>query len=198
MSWWTERQRRDKFVKQRDMMQYRSRAAFKLKELLTRCRLLNRKGPFVDLGAAPGGWSQILRESYPREKVFACDLLDMPTLAGVDFIQTDFLSQDFTQFLKQKGVSTVGGIFSDIAPNLSGQAIVQQAQLAEISEKIQLFSQEFLHPKGFVIQKLFHGESFDAIRASWKKSYGDVRVIKPEASRAESSEVYLMIQKKGV
>lgn len=196
MSWWTERQRRDRFVKQRDVMQYRSRAAFKLKELITRCALEKRRGPFVDLGAAPGGWSQILRECYPEEKIFACDLLEMKPIQGVDFLKTDFLSDEFADFLQQKGVVTVGGILSDIAPNLSGQSIVQQAQMADLAAQILRFAAQFLHPKGFIIQKLFHGECFDEILGNWKKSYSDVRVIKPEASRSESCEVYLIIQKK--
>lgn len=196
MGWWTERQRRDRFVKQRDVMQYRSRAAFKLKELITRCSLEKRRGSFVDLGAAPGGWSQILRDCYPEEKIFACDLLDIKPIQGVSFLKTDFLSDDFVGFLQQSGVATVGGIFSDIAPNLSGHSIVQQAQMADLTAQILKFSAQFLHPKGFIIQKIFHGESFDEILGNWKESYSDVRVIKPEASRSESREVYLIIQKK--
>jgi 23S rRNA (uridine2552-2'-O)-methyltransferase len=196
MSWWVDRQRRDKFVKQRDVMQYRSRAAFKLQELLDKAGLKKQQGPFVDLGAAPGGWSQVLREVYPHDKIFACDLLDMLPLQGVDFLKTDFLSDEFAQYLKEKNISTVGGIFSDIAPNLSGQSVVQQAQMADISDKIQQFSKQFLHPKGFIVQKLFHGECFDSILSSWKESYAQVRVIKPAASRAESREIYIIIQKK--
>lgn len=196
MSWWTERQRRDRFVRDRQAMKYRSRASFKLKELLTRCRLEKHRGPFVDLGAAPGGWCQVLQELYPQDKIFGCDLLSMDPIPGVDFLQSDFLSNEFTEFLKKKNVKTVGGIVSDIAPNLSGQSLVEQAQMAEVSAQLRLFSERFLNPKGFIIQKLFHGEAFDEILQHWKSCYTEVRTVKPQASRSESSEVYLVIQQR--
>lgn len=196
MSWWTQRQRRDRFVRDRQSMNYRSRAAFKLKELIERCRLSKRRGPFVDLGAAPGGWCQILQEVYPDQQIFGCDLLAMDPIEGVEFLQADFLSSDFEQFLQQHHVQTVGGIVSDIAPNLSGQALVEQAQMLAISQQMRLFAEKFLHPKGFIIQKLFHGHAFDEILQQWKACYTDLRVVKPEASRSESAEVYLFIQHK--
>ncbi len=193
MNWWIERQKKDPFIKKREECRYRSRASFKLLGILKKYHLTNLKGTFLDLGAAPGGWSQVLCEKFPKQKIIACDLLAMEPLMGVDIIQGDFTTEAIQQLIDEKtkgeGVSV---IVSDMAPNFTGHRLVEHARMENINDHVLGVAQKLLHPKGFAIQKIFHGPSFEGILKQWRAMFVRVDCFKPEASRAESAEIYLI------
>ncbi len=193
MNWWINRQKTDPFVRKREKCNYRSRASFKLLSILEKYHLNGLKGPLLDLGAAPGGWTQVLKEKFPNQKIIACDLLPMDPLSGVDIIQGDFTTEEIQNLIEEKTHDEgVRAIFSDIAPNFSGYRLVEHARIENISDCILLAAQRFLNPKGFAIQKIFHGPSFESILKRWRATFIKVDCYKPEASRAESAEIYLI------
>jgi 23S rRNA (uridine2552-2'-O)-methyltransferase len=192
MNWWIDRQKNDKFVQQRKHEQLRSRAAFKLRELIDKYKLKGATGPFLELGAAPGGWTEILVQTYPNDLIIACDLLSMKPVVGATVLQGDFTDPAFLENLKnQLNGKNAGGIFSDMAPNFSGQPLVEQSKMMHLTELMIAFSRKHLKPQGFVVQKLFHGSEFNNIIQLWKQELSQVSLFKPNSSRTESSEVYL-------
>ena len=195
MNWWLDRQKKDAFVKKRDQEQLRSRAAFKLIELIDKFKLKSAKGPFVDLGAAPGGWTEILIKTYPGQRIVAVDLLPIKPLNGAVILQGDFTDSNcLTEIDNALEQQKAGAIFSDMAPNFSGQPLIEQAKMFNITELLVSLSQNKLRKGGFIVQKVFHGSEFQSIIQAWKNIYKQVDVFKPISSRAESSEVYLVIR----
>ena len=173
---------------------WRSRAAFKLMEIDDKDKLLRRGEVVVDLGATPGGWSQVaVKRVGDGGLVFALDLLEMEPIHGVHFIQGDFREDDVLQQLEEKlGVRQVGLVMSDMAPNMSGVDAVDQPRSMYLAELARDFAQQHLRPGGSFLIKLFQGTGFDEYIRDLRTRYRQVKVRKPEASRSRSSEVYAL------
>ncbi|MGH8751110.1 MAG: 23S rRNA (uridine(2552)-2'-O)-methyltransferase RlmE [Burkholderiales bacterium] len=191
---WMREHVNDLYVKRAQQQGYRSRAAFKLMEIAARDKLFMPGLTVVELGAAPGGWSQVLAEKIgPRGKVIALDVLNMPPVAGVEFIQGDFrvtaVLQELRRRLQGKSVDLV---ISDMAPNISGVASSDQARMLELAELALEFSQQALQPQGRLLVKVFQGEGFESFLAAMRASFKEVVARKPKASRDRSSEIYLL------
>lgn len=176
----------------------RSRAAYKLEELLERDRLLKPGMVVVDLGAAPGGWSQqVCRQMGDKGRVLALDLLEMPPLAGVEFLHGDFRDdQVLATFEGMLGGQGVDLVLSDMAPNKSGVDAVDQPRMMYLAELALDFADNHLKPGGAFLIKLFHGAGFDDYVKQMRRRYDKVVIRKPEASRKRSPEVYALGQGK--
>ena len=184
----------DRFVRKAKEEGYRSRAAFKLRELAQQDRLILPGMTVVDLGSAPGGWSQIAAELVgPKGRVVAVDILDMQPLRGVDFIRGDFREPDTLERLEQLlGDRQVDLVLSDMSPNISGIGMVDQARAAHLAELALDFGLKWLKPGGNLLVKTFQGEAFAGIRDQMKRSFRRVLARKPDASRSRSPEMYLL------
>jgi 23S rRNA (uridine2552-2'-O)-methyltransferase len=184
----------DPYVKRAHAEGLRSRAAYKLEELIDRDRLLKPGMAVVDLGAAPGGWSQLVRQRLGGQgTVVALDILDMPAIAGVHFIHGDFREAAVLAELERVvGTTEVDLVLSDMAPNMSGVASVDQARAMELAELARDFAQAHLKRGGAFLVKLFQGAGFDAYVKDLRTRYGKVTMRKPKASRARSPEVYAL------
>jgi 23S rRNA (uridine2552-2'-O)-methyltransferase len=191
---WLKEHFSDPYVKRAQAEGWRSRAVFKLEELIDRDRLLKPGMVIVDLGAAPGGWSQMIRERVGGAgRIVALDILPMQGISGVEFIEGDFRDEAVVQALE----TTLGGVkadlvLSDMAPNMSGVDEVDQARAMDLAELAQEFAREHLKPGGAFLTKLFQGRGFDEYLKNLRKAYERVSMRKPKASRARSSEVYAL------
>jgi 23S rRNA (uridine2552-2'-O)-methyltransferase len=187
---WLRRHVTDPYVRKAQEQGYRSRAAFKLLEINQREKLLRRGGVVVDLGAAPGGWSQVAAASVmPGGRVIAIDLLKIAPISGVTVLQADFRDQILTETL---GETKADVVLSDLAPNLSGIANVDQARALELALAAIEFSRQTLKPEGALLVKAFHGEAFGEVVTRLKAVFGNVKTVKPPASRGESAVTYLV------
>lgn len=184
----------DHYVKQAQQQGYRSRACFKLLELVERDRLIRPGMTVVDLGAAPGSWSQVAAELVgDRGRVVASDILPMDALAGVEFIQGDFTEQAvFDALLQALGGAPADLVISDMAPNLSGMKAVDQPRAMYLAELALDLARRVLAPGGTFVCKVFHGEGFDALLTEVRRHFAAVSARKPKASRPRSAEVYLV------
>ncbi|TFH67173.1 23S rRNA (uridine(2552)-2'-O)-methyltransferase RlmE [Gammaproteobacteria bacterium LSUCC0057] len=193
---WIRRHVNDPFVKQSQRDGYRSRASYKLLELLGHNSPIKPGMAVVDLGAAPGGWSQVAAERVGDSgHVFALDLLPMDAIAGVEFIQGDFTEQAiYHQLLDLIGERRVDLVISDMAPNLTGvKAIDQPASLYLVELALEMAG-KVLAPGGLFIAKVFQGEGFDQLVRDARRQFEQLQMRKPEASRSASREVYLVGQ----
>ena len=191
---WLKRHFDDPYVKEAQKAGYRSRAVFKLLEIQEKDRILKPGQVVVDLGAAPGGWSQVAEPIVGKQgKVFALDILPMEPLEGVTFIQGDFTEDAVYQRLQEalEG-EAVDLVMSDMAPNISGMRAVDQPRAMYLAELALDFAQSVLKPGGDFVAKVFQGEGFDAYMKLLQQTFDKVVVRKPEASRAKSREVYLL------
>jgi 23S rRNA (uridine2552-2'-O)-methyltransferase len=193
---WLERQLNDPYVARAKREGLRSRAAFKLIEMDDKYRFLKAGGHVVDLGAAPGGWSQIAAERVgadaKRGRVVAIDLLEMQPLAGVDVLHLDFLDPDAPDRLKQ----TLGGpadvVLSDMAANATGHRKTDHLKIMALAEAAAMFAREVLRPGGTFLCKVLQGGTEGALLADLKRDFATVRHVKPAASRADSAELYVL------
>jgi 23S rRNA (uridine2552-2'-O)-methyltransferase len=190
----------DPYVKQAQQQGLRSRAAFKLLELQEKYRLIRPGMTVVDLGAAPGGWCQVARPlAGSRGRVIALDILPMDPVPGVEFIRGDFTEDEPLQALKRVlGGGEADLVLSDMAPNMSGMATVDQARAMYLAELALEFARAHLKPGGDLVVKLFQGADFDGFVREVRSLFGKVQVIKPKASRARSNEVYLLARDRQV
>jgi 23S rRNA (uridine2552-2'-O)-methyltransferase len=190
---WLKRHVNDPYVHRAQALGYRSRAAFKLLEIETRDKLLARGQMVVDLGAAPGGWSQVAAEKVgPGGRVIALDVLAMAPLAGVTFIQGDFTTEAALAAVERElAGAAVDVVLSDLAPDLSGIAATDQARSLELCELAVAFALEHLGSGGTLLLKAFQGAGFPELLARMRREFAAVASRKPEASRNESSEIYL-------
>ena len=191
---WRERQERDPYVQRARREGWRSRAVFKLEEIDRKLRLLKPGMVCLDLGAAPGGWSQYVIEQLRGEaRIVAVDLLPMDTLSGVEFVQGDFTEEETLDKLRTAvGEERVDLVMSDMAPNISGNRVVDQPRSMYLAELALDMCREVLADGGDFVCKLFQGEGIDAFIAETRKQFGRVKVMKPKASRPGSREVYLV------
>ena len=191
---WMKEHVADAYVKRARAEGMRSRAAYKLEEIAGHDRLLAPGMLVVDLGAAPGSWSQVAaRRVAPGGRVIALDLLDMPGLAGVTFIRGDFRDQETVEALEHAlSGQKVDLVLSDLAPNLSGIAATDQARALELAELALDFALKHLKPQGNFLVKSFQGAAFEGFLKNLRSRFRTVAVRKPDASRSRSSEVYLL------
>jgi 23S rRNA (uridine2552-2'-O)-methyltransferase len=196
----------DPYVKKAQNEGYRARAAYKLLQIDEDLKLIKKGDVIVDLGSCPGSWSQYVRRKLFDAKnnrleglIIAIDLLEMAPVANVHFMQGDFREEEVYDQLKTliqtlNHKEKVDVVLSDMAPNLSGVAAVDAAQMENIAELVLEFAQTHLHPKGSVVMKLFHGSGYTQIVTLFKKHFKKVIAKKPPASRAQSSETFLIAQ----
>jgi 23S rRNA (uridine2552-2'-O)-methyltransferase len=191
---WKQRQERDPYVQQARKEGWRSRAVYKLEQIDQKERLLRPDMIVIDLGAAPGGWSQYVSVRLKeRVRLIALDLLEMDYLPAVEFIQGDFTEEDvFGRLLESLGDSKADLVMSDMAPNISGTKAVDQPRSMYLAELALDLARQVLKRNGSFVCKLFQGQGSDQFIADVRKNFGKVRVMKPDASRAGSSEVYLV------
>jgi 23S rRNA (uridine2552-2'-O)-methyltransferase len=191
---WQRRQARDPFVRRAQAEGWRSRAAFKLIEIDARERLLRRGAIVVDLGAAPGGWSQVAAQRVaPTGRVIAVDRLPMAPLPGVEVIQADLGEGGAVETIRAVlGHERADLVLSDMAPNISGVWSVDQPRSVRLAEIVLDAAGQLLRPGGALVLKVFQGEGFDELVKSLRARFGQVRTRKPSASRTESREMYLV------
>jgi 23S rRNA (uridine2552-2'-O)-methyltransferase len=191
---WLQEHASDPYVKRARQQGWRSRAVFKLEQIQRAERLIKPGMLIVDLGAAPGGWSQFAVHALQgRGMVFALDVLPMLEAPGVSFIQGDFREQEcLDRLLAALQDRKVDLVMSDMAPNLSGIDSVDQPRAMHLAELALEFSAGVLKPGGDLLVKLFQGSGFQELVQSARRRFETVRLRKPEASRARSAEVYLL------
>jgi len=191
---WMQEHVNDPYVRKAQAEGMRSRAAYKLQQLAERDKLLKPGMTVVDLGAAPGGWSQVAgRIAGESGRVVAVDLLEMTPVAGVKFIHGDFGEDAVLAEVQQAiGDGGVDLVLSDMAPNISGVASVDQARSVALAELALDFAVNHLKPQGNFLVKVFQGSGFEALVADVRRRFVQVMIRKPEASRSRSSEVYVV------
>ena len=191
---WLKEHRDDPYVQQAQRDGYRSRACYKLLELQERDQLIRPGMTVLDLGSAPGGWSQVAAELVGHSgRVIASDILPMDSIAGVDFIQGDFTCDEvFEQILAVIDGSPLDLVVSDMAPNMSGMSAVDQPRSMYLVELAVELARQVLAPGGSFVAKVFQGEGFDGLMRDVRGSFDRVLTRKPAASRPRSREVYLV------
>lgn len=191
---WKQRQARDPYVRRAQQDGFRSRAAFKLIEIQQRDRLLARGALVVDLGAAPGGWSQVAAQAVgPGGRVIALDLLEIEPLEGVECIRGDFTDEAVVmEVIARLGDRKASLVMSDMAPNISGNWSVDQPRSMRLAESALEFAGRVLGPGGSLLIKVFQGEGLDELVATARARFATVRLRKPAASRSESREIYVV------
>ena len=191
---WLKEHREDPYVQQAQREGYRSRACYKLLELQERDKLIRPGMTVLDLGSAPGGWSQVAVALVGHSgRVIASDILPMDTIAGVDFIQGDFTEEEvFEQLLAALAGTPVDLVISDMAPNMSGMNAVDQPRSIYLVELALDMARQVLAPGGAFVSKVFQGEGFDELYRDTRESFDRVLTRKPKASRPRSREVYVV------
>ena len=193
---WLERQLNDPYVAQAKRDGYRSRAAYKLLEIDDRYKLLQPGQKIVDLGAAPGGWSQIaarrVKSQEGRGRVIGIDLLEIEPMAGVDFTVMDFLDNDAPDRLKDMLGGKADGVLSDMAANTTGHRQTDHLRIVGLVELAVDFACDVLAPGGFFVAKVFQGGTENQLLTMLKRNFAIVRHVKPAASRAGSAELYVL------
>lgn len=191
---WRQRQASDPFVSQAKREGWRARAVFKLEEIDRRERLLRRGMTCVDLGASPGSWSQYaMRRVGGTGRVIAIDLLPMEPVPGVEFMQADFTDASVIAELEARcGDRAVDLVLSDMAPNISGNRVVDQGRSVALAEEALEFAARVLKPGGDLLVKQFQGSGVEELMALCRDRFAKVRSLKPRASRAASREIYLL------
>ncbi len=191
---WLRERRGDSHALRARREGYRSRACYKLLELHAGERLFRPGMTVFDLGAAPGGWSQVAaRLVAPGGRVVACDLLPMGALPGVEFVRGDFSRDSVRCALRESlGGARADLVISDMAPNMSGIGAVDQPRAMRLAELALDFARRVLRPGGALVAKLFQGEGCDSLRRDCRGGFARVALRKPAASRPRSSEVYLV------
>lgn len=191
---WLERQHSDLYTQEAKKQKYRSRSAFKLLEIQKKDHILSKGMTVIDLGAAPGGWSQVAADIVGHEGcVIALDRLPMDSLDGVDILLGDFQEESvFDQLQKQLKGKTVDLVLSDMAPNFSGVPAIDIARSYYLAELALSLAQMVLREEGNFLVKVFQGDGFDKYLAMLKEYFKKVVIRKPKSSRAESREVYIL------
>jgi 23S rRNA (uridine2552-2'-O)-methyltransferase len=191
---WQRRQAADPYVAEARRAGYRCRAAFKLTQLDDRDGFLRPGATVVDLGAAPGGWTQVAMErTAPGGRVVALDRLAMEPVAGAEVLEVDFATDEGLAALRaQLGGGRVDVVLSDMAPDLSGIKVADQARAMELCELAEELAGEVLAPGGTLVMKAFQGEGFDELLGRLRRAFARVAPRKPDASRGESAEQYLV------
>ena len=188
---WKIKQHRDQFFKKSKTLGYRSRSAFKLIELNTKYKFIKNNTRLLDIGAYPGGWSQVSSKIITVGKILSLDIKKMDKLKNVSFLQCDFLEkgtkEKILKFFKEK----LDVVLSDMAANTTGNKSLDCIRTNQLCADVVEFSSKILKPNGVLVSKLFMGEDFLEVKELAKRKFKKVEFFKPEASRNESKETYL-------
>ena len=184
----------DEYVKKAHKDGYRSRAVYKLLEIIEKSQIINKGDKILDLGAAPGGWSQVAAKIVGKSgQVIASDILSIEKISGVNFLQGDFTEQSvYDELITLTEGSSIDIVLSDMAPNMSGQLSVDQPKSIYLAELAIDLAVKTLSKNGHFIVKIFQGDGFDDYVKNARKVFKKVSIIKPKASRSRSKEVYLL------
>jgi len=191
---WFQRHVHDSWVKKAQKEGKRSRAVFKLTQILEQYRsILSKNGIVVDLGCAPGSWCSEIASMCPKSTIIGIDILPMDPIEGVTLLQYDFLSAEGQQALNDAlAGASIDMVLSDLAPEMSGNRIVDQCAAIGLNEAAIYFCQQHLAQGGNLLMKSFMGDGFDQVRQSLQHDFDKVKIIKPAASRKESREIFLL------
>jgi len=197
---WRKQQQADPYVQRAAREHWRSRAVFKLEQIQSKARILKPGLRCIDLGAAPGGWSQLAAQIVgPKGQVLAVDLAPMAAIEGVEFVHGDFTVEETLARLHEAlGPIAADLVMSDVAPNITGSRAVDQPRAMNLAEEALELCQSALRPGGSFLVKLFQGEGFESFVETARKQFQTVRLIKPKASRPESREIYLLARNYGI
>ena len=188
---WVIKQHRDQFFKKAKVLGYRSRAAFKLLELNKKFNFIKSNSNLLDIGATPGGWSQVASKMVISGKVLAIDILPMEKIKNVNFINGDFLDEKTQQQIKNIFQKKIDVIISDMAENTTGNKSIDSIRTNNLCAEVIKFSINHLDINGVLVCKLFMGDDFILVKDLAKKNFKTVEFFKPESSRSESKETYI-------
>ena len=191
---WMNEHLKDEFVKKAQKEGYRSRAAYKLLEIIDKDQIIKTGFKVLDLGAAPGGWSQVaIKIVGETGQVIATDILPVESIANVEFLQGDFTEERiYKKLLSLTNKQKINVVLSDMAPNMSGQISIDQPKSMYLAELALDMATKVLSHNGHFVVKIFHGDGFDSFIQNSRKNFKKVIIRKPKASRPRSKEVYLI------
>ena len=189
---WVNKQRRDTYVRQSKVDGYRARSAYKLKEIDEKFKIFKGGMSVVDIGAAPGSWSQYVAKVVKSGKIISIDLKEMENIENTLQIQGDFTSVDTQDQIKQYLKKKPDVVMSDMAVNTTGIKNIDSIQTGELCKEAMVFSKDVISEKGFFISKIFMGSTFNEIVALGKKIFKEVKVFKPKSSRKDSKESFII------
>ena len=189
---WVNRQRRDIFVRQSKVDGYRARSAYKLIEINEKFKIFKGGMSVIDIGAAPGSWSQFASKSIKNGKLISIDLKKMDPIQNSIQIKGDFTDQKIQNEIKSYFTKGFDVVMSDMAVNTTGIKNIDSIQTGELCKEAMVFSKEVMHEKGFFISKIFMGSTFNEIVALGKKIFKEVKVFKPKSSRKDSKESFII------
>ena len=189
---WVNKQRRDTYVRQSKVDGYRARSAYKLKEIDEKFKIFKGGMSVVDIGAAPGSWSQYVAKVVKSGKIISIDLKEMENIENTLQIQGDFTSVDTQDQIKQYLKKNPDVVMSDMAVNTTGIKNIDSIQTGELCKEAMIFSKDVISEKGFFISKIFMGSTFNEIVALGKKIFKEVKVFKPKSSRKDSKESFIV------
>jgi len=189
---WVNKQRRDTYVRQSKVDGYRARSAYKLKEIDEKFRIFKGGMSVVDIGAAPGSWSQYVAKVVKSGKIISIDLKEMEKIENTLQIQGDFTSVDTQDQIKEYLKKKPDVVMSDMAVNTTGIKNIDSIQTGELCKEAMVFSKDVISEKGFFISKIFMGSTFNEIVALGKKIFKEVKVFKPKSSRKDSKESFII------
>ena len=189
---WVNKQRRDTYVRQSKVDGYRARSAYKLKEIDEKFRIFKGGMSVVDIGAAPGSWSQYVAKVVKSGKIISIDLKEMENIENTLQIQGDFTSVDTQDQIKEYLKKKPDVVMSDMAVNTTGIKNIDSIQTGELCKEAMIFSKDVISEKGFFISKIFMGSTFNEIVALGKKIFKEVKVFKPKSSRKDSKESFII------
>ena len=189
---WLSRHKKDPFVKKSKTDNYRSRAVYKLIEINNKYKILAHSQFAIDLGCAPGSWLQYLSEQKHIKKIIGIDVLDIKPIHRTDFIRADIANPGIIEKIQSENKYKAGVVLSDIAPNISGIADIDQSNFAILATSIVEFCQKMLKKEGFLVMKYFDGASLTNTKEVLKKHFRRVGVFKPSSSKKVSNEIYLV------
>ena len=192
---WINKQRRDIYVKKSKIEGYRSRAVYKLEEINTKFKILTNGSKIIDLGAAPGSWSQYANKVAKNGKLISIDLKKMEPIGSSIQIQGDFTEESVQEEIKKNTISKVDVVMSDMAVNTTGIKNIDSIQTGELCKEAMVFAKDLLNENGYFISKIFMGGTFNEIVAEGKKYFKEVKVFKPKSSRKDSKESFIVCKK---
>ena len=189
---WVNKQRRDTYVRQSKIEGYRARSAYKIKEIDEKFKIFKGGMSVVDIGAAPGSWSQYVAKVVKSGKIISIDLKEMEKIENTLQIQGDFTSVDTQDQIKEYLKKKPDVVMSDMAVNTTGIKNIDSIQTGELCKEAMVFSKDVISEKGFFISKIFMGSTFNEIVALGKKIFKEVKVFKPKSSRKDSKESFII------
>ena len=189
---WLNKQRRDIYVRKSRLEGYRSRAIYKLKEIDNKFKIIKNGIKIVDLGSAPGSWSQYLSEKFNKSKIYSIDIKKMENIRNVHQIVGDFTDSKVQKDLKELINTKADVVLSDMAVNTTGIKNLDAIQTGELCKEAMIFAKDLLSKKGMFVSKIFMGSSFNEIVALGKKIFKEVKVFKPKSSRKDSKESFII------